>query len=75
MSHVLFFVTEPGLPKEALVLGFAAHLAYGGELKETVRRSSAQRANAGEPQPAAYAGLRTAPVNDSSASKECLKRV
>ena len=41
----------------------AAHLAYGGELKETVRRSSAQRANAGEPQPAAYAGLRTAPVN------------
>ena len=46
MSHVLFFVTEPGLPKEALVLGFAAHLAYGGELKETVRRSSAQRANA-----------------------------
>ena len=29
MSHVLFFVTEPGLPKEALALGFAAHLAYG----------------------------------------------
>ena len=28
MSHVLFFVTEPGLPKEALALGFAAHLAY-----------------------------------------------
>jgi len=29
VSHVLFFVTEPGLPKEALALGFAAHLAYG----------------------------------------------
>lgn len=29
VSHVLFFVTEPGLPKEALALGFVAHLAYG----------------------------------------------
>ena len=29
VSHVLFFVTEPGLPKEALALGFMAHVAYG----------------------------------------------
>ena len=34
VSHVLFFVTEPGLPKEALALGFAAHLAYGWLLLE-----------------------------------------
>jgi|EP00908_Phaeocystis_cordata_P020962 glucose uptake protein GlcU len=29
VSHVLFFVTEPGLPQEALGIGFVTHLAYG----------------------------------------------
>merc|ERR1712196_643187 len=29
VSHVLFFITEPGLPQVNLGVGFATHLAYG----------------------------------------------